>query len=137
MALPALVESGDPSRSEIVQAPVIARRRSDRCEGSALLRNRFDAHDAEKLVKPSALCWRSLSFQAKPATSPVGMEQTLPQSKQASAFNAIADHFADVSIASAKIVSRPTELRQSAALANGHEKSCLKVAAICSSAQST
>jgi hypothetical protein len=53
-ALPAaLVESGDPSRNEIVQAPVIARRRSDRCEGSALLRNRFDAHDAEKLVEPS------------------------------------------------------------------------------------
>ena len=43
----------DPSRNEIVQTPVIARRRSDRCEGSALLRNRFDAHDAEKLVKPS------------------------------------------------------------------------------------
>jgi hypothetical protein len=32
---------------------------------------------------------------------------------------------------------RPTERRQSAALAGGHEKSCLKVAAICSSAQST
>jgi hypothetical protein len=30
-----------------------------------------------------------------------------------------------------------TERRQSAALASGHEKSCLKVAAICSSAQST
>jgi hypothetical protein len=55
MALPALVESGDASRNEIVQAPVIARRRSDRCEGSALLRNRFDAHDAEKLAKPSPL----------------------------------------------------------------------------------
>jgi hypothetical protein len=42
-----------PPGDEIVQAPVIARRRSDGCEGSALLRNRFDAHDAEKLVKPS------------------------------------------------------------------------------------
>jgi hypothetical protein len=30
-----------------------------------------------------------------------------------------------------------TERRQSAALASSHEKSCLKVAAICSSAQST
>jgi hypothetical protein len=40
---------------EIVEAPVIARRRSDRCEGSALLRSQLDAHDAEKLVEPSPL----------------------------------------------------------------------------------
>jgi hypothetical protein len=47
----ALVESG-AHRDEIVQAPVIARRRSDRCEGSALLRRQLDAHDVEKLVDP-------------------------------------------------------------------------------------
>ena len=45
--------------------------------------------------------------------------------------------FRRLSIASAKIVLGLTERRQSAALASGHEKSCLKVAAICSSAQST
>ena len=37
-----------PPGDEIVEAPVIARRRSDRCEGPALLRSQ---HDAEKLVE--------------------------------------------------------------------------------------
>ena len=46
-------------------------------------------------------------------------------------------HFADVSIASAKNVLGPTERRQSAAPTGSHEKSCLSVAAICCSAQST
>jgi hypothetical protein len=48
-ALPAaLVEGGDPSRRRDRPGPVIARRRSDRCEGPALLRSQ---HDAEKLVE--------------------------------------------------------------------------------------
>jgi hypothetical protein len=48
-ALPAaLSRAATPPGDEIVQAPVIARRRSDRCEGPALLRSQ---HDADKLVE--------------------------------------------------------------------------------------
>jgi hypothetical protein len=69
-----------PPGDEIVQAPVIARRRSDRCEGPALLRSQ---HDAEKLVEPSPSVGDLFHF--KPAC------------------NVACWHFSDVAAALAKV----------------------------------